>query len=191
MANSARPLSGLVKVVGRQDPPAPLDAVDLDLLRLLVLDARMSQRRMARDLGMSPPAVGERVARLERSGVIRGYTVDVGWAAAGFPVTVFLTITAVQGHSLAPIIEELRELPEVADVSLVTGAIDLLARLVVRDHNHLQKLLLERVWQIAGVQRTETLLTLAEMQPKKFAAQLFASVRAELQESRVHQGGAA
>lgn len=189
MRNSARPLASLVDVVARPVRPATLDAVDLDLLRLLAGDARMSQRRLARDLGMSPPAVGERVARLERSGVIRGYTVEIGWAEAGFPVTVFLTITAVQGHSLAPIIERLRELPEVAEVSLVTGAIDLLARLVVRDHNHLQKLLLERVWQITGVQRTETLVTLAEMQPKPFAAQLISSMRTGLHEARGHQGG--
>jgi DNA-binding Lrp family transcriptional regulator len=183
MPNPARPLAGLSAVVAQPVTPASLDAVDLDLLRLLVSDGRMSQRRLARDLGMSPPAVGERIARLERSGVIRGYSVDIGWAAAGFPVTVFLTITAVQGHSLAPIVERMRELPETAEVRLVTGAIDLLARLMVRDHNHLQRLLLERVWQIPGVQRTETLLTLAEMQPKDFAAQLITSMRAELRNS--------
>ncbi|MFN2450896.1 MAG: Lrp/AsnC family transcriptional regulator, partial [Candidatus Dormibacteria bacterium] len=147
--------------------------------------------RIARDLGMSPPAVGDRIARLERAGVIRGYTLDIGWAAAGSPMTVFLTVTAVQGHSLATIIQQLRDLPEVADVSLVTGAIDLIARLLVRDHNHLQQLLLERVWQIAGVQRTETLLTLAEMQPKNFASQLIAAMRANVPDTRAHQGGTA
>jgi Lrp/AsnC family transcriptional regulator for asnA, asnC and gidA len=122
--------------------------------------------------------------------VIRGYTIDIGWPEAGLPVTVFLTITAVQGQSLAPVIEALRELPEVTDVRLVTGAIDLLARLVVRDHNHLRQLLLERVWQITGVQRTETLVTLAEMQPKHFAIQLLESMRGAL-EGRAQQGGAA
>jgi Lrp/AsnC family transcriptional regulator for asnA, asnC and gidA len=139
---------------------------------------------------MSAPAVGDRVSRLERTGVIRGYTLDIGWQEAGFPVTVFLTITAVQGHSLAPVLKALRELPEVTDVWLVTGAIDLLARLVVRDHNHLRHLLLHRVWQITGVQRTETLVTLAEMQPKRFAVQLLESVRSEL-DMRASHGGVA
>ncbi|MDQ2959526.1 MAG: Lrp/AsnC family transcriptional regulator [Candidatus Dormibacteraeota bacterium] len=190
MAENAAPLSGLADVVSRQVRPAVLDPVDVEILQRLAGDARMSQRSLARSLGMSPPAVGERISRLERAGVIRGYTIEVGWPEAGFPVTVFLTITAVQGHSLAPIIEALRDLPEVADVSLVTGAIDLLARLLVRDHNHLQQLLLERVWQITGVQRTETLVTLAEMQPKQFAVQLLESMRGAL-DTRVHQGGAA
>ena len=190
MADSLAPLSGLAEVVHRQVRPAVLDAVDLEILQLLAADGRLSQRSLARSLGMSPPAVGERVARLERAGVIRGYTVDVGWAEAGSPVTVFLTITAVQGHSLAPIITALRELPEVTDVSLVTGALDLLARLVVRDHNHLRELLLERVWQITGVQRTETLVTLAEMQPKQFAVRLLESMRGAY-DARAHHGGAA
>jgi Lrp/AsnC family leucine-responsive transcriptional regulator len=190
MAESAAPLAGLADVVSRQVRAAVLDPVDVDILQHLAGDARMSQRSLARSLGMSPPAVGERISRLERAGVIRGYTIEVGWPEAGFPVTVFLTITAVQGHSLAPIIEALRELPEVTDVSLVTGAIDLLARLLVRDHNHLQQLLLERVWQITGVQRTETLVTLAEMQPKQFAVQLLESMRGTV-DSRLHQGGAA
>ncbi len=189
MPDSAAPLSGLARVVAQPVQPAVLDVVDLEILQLLAGDARMSQRSLARTLGMSPPAVGERISRLERAGVIRGYTIDVGWPEAGFPVTVFLTITAVQGHSLAPVIEALRELPEVTDVSLVTGGIDLLARLMVRDHNHLRHLLLERVWQITGVQRTETLVTLAEMQPKRFAIRLLESVQAL--DRRAQQGGAA
>ena len=190
MAESAAPLAGLAGVVGRQVRPAALDPVDIEILQHLAGDSRMSQRSLARSLGMSPPAVGERVSRLERAGVIRGYTIEVGWPEAWFPVTVFLTITAVQGHSLAPIIEALRELPEVTDVSLVTGAIDLLARLLVRDHNHLQQLLLERVWQITGVQRTETLVTLAEMQPKRFAVQLLDSMHSEIA-GAAPQGGVA
>lgn len=190
MAESSAPLAGLAAVVSRAPSQAALDATDIEILSLLAADARLSQRSLARSLGMSPPAVGDRVSRLERIGVIRGYTVEVGWPEAGYPVTVFLTITAVQGHSLAPIIEQLRLLPEVSDVSLVTGAIDLLARLVVRDHNHLRQLLLERVWRITGVQRTETLVTLAEMQPKRFSQQLLQSMRQELP-ARAHSGGAA
>jgi Lrp/AsnC family leucine-responsive transcriptional regulator len=190
MGDSAAPLAGLARVVARQVPAVVLDAVDLEILQLLAGDARLSHRSLARTLGMSPPAVGERIARLERAGVIRGYSIEIGWPEAGFPVTVFLTITAVQGHSLAPVIDALRELPEVSDISIVTGAIDLLARLVVRDHNHLRQLLLERVWQITGVQRTETLVTLAEMQSKQFAVQLLDSMRGA-HDVRAHQGGAA
>jgi DNA-binding Lrp family transcriptional regulator len=186
MSKIVAPLAGMADVVAEPGSPVALDAVDIGILQLLAEDARTSQRSLARALGMSPPAVGERVARLERLGVIRGYTLDIGWPEAGFPVTVFLTITAVQGHPLAPVLKGLRELPEVTDVSLVTGAIDLLVRLVVRDHNHLRQLLFERVWPITGVQRTETMVTLAEMKPKQCAVPLLETARAALN-GGVHQ----
>jgi Lrp/AsnC family leucine-responsive transcriptional regulator len=171
------PLSTLVNVVGHQAPAVSLDDVDLRLLGLLALDARTSQRGLARLLEMSPPAVGERIGRLERLGVIRGYSVEVDWAAAGYPVAVYLAITAAQGSDLGQVIRGLRAVPEVSDITVVTGTIDLLARVRVRDHGHLKELLLEGIWQIDGVQRTETFLALADLQPENFTRQLLESMR--------------
>jgi DNA-binding Lrp family transcriptional regulator len=73
----------------------------------------------------------------------------------------------------------LEQLPEVEDVSVITGSIDMLARVRVRDHAHLRLLLLEHVWQIDGVQRTETFLSLAEMPPKDLTSALLAGSEAE------------
>ena len=79
------PLAGLLEVSAPYPSEvAHLDDVDRRLLSLLAADARVSQRKLARELHMSPPAVGERIARLERAGVIRGYTVSIGWASLGY-----------------------------------------------------------------------------------------------------------
>ncbi len=129
---------------------------------------------------MSPPTIGERIARLERDGVIQGYTVVLDWAALGYPVTVYLAVSATAGSDQGAVIRSLRALPEVEDVTIVTGTIDMLARLRVRDYAHLRNLLLEHVWQISGVQRTETLLGLAGMQPKRFIPDLIDSLRASV-----------
>lgn len=169
------PLAGLVHLSPAPGAPVPLDDVDLALLRLLAQDARTSQRSLARKLGMSPPAIGDRLARLERTGVIRGYSVVVDWAAAGFPVVLYLAITAAPGHDLGPVMAEVSRLPEVETVTVVTGDLDLLVRLRVRDYTHLRAVLLENVWQISGVQRTETYLSIAEGPPKNFVAELVAS----------------
>lgn len=176
MVVEGAPLSSLAEATTRPAPSVGLDDVDLALLRLLVADARMSQRRLARELGMSPPAIGERIARLERTGVVRGYTVRLGWDALGYPLTVHLAITAVQGSDHGAVIEALRALPEVEDVTVVTGAIDLLTRLRVRDYAHLQEVLLQHVWQINGVQRTETFLGIAQMRPKDAGLELLDSM---------------
>jgi Lrp/AsnC family leucine-responsive transcriptional regulator len=165
------PLSGLAKVAGEPAAMAVLDDVDRRLLWLLAQDARVSQRRLARELRMSPPAIGERIARLERAGVVRGYRVDIDWSALGY-VTVYLAVTAIQGADQSRIMTAMHQLPEVADVLVVTGSMDMMARLRLRDHTHLRSFLLERVWQIPGIQRTETFLSLAEMPSKEFSAEL-------------------
>lgn len=171
MRKPPSPLSGLASLAAPAAPAVEIDAVDRRLLTLLAADARISQRRLARELRMSPPAIGERIARLERAGVIRGYTVTVDWAVLGY-VTCYLAVSAVQGAEQAPIMAALRELPEVEDIIVITGSIDMLAKVRVRDHAHLRQLLLEQVWQIEGLQRTETFLSLAEMPPKDVTAAL-------------------
>lgn len=161
------PLRGLLDVTAPLPvDPVRLDEVDRRLVTLLAADARASQRKLARDLHMSPPAVGERIARLERLGVIRSYTVDVDWTALGY-FSVFVTVTAVQGANQAVILQALRRLPEVEAIVVITGSIDMLARLRVRSHAHLRQVLLSEVWRIDGVQRTETFIALAEMAAKE------------------------
>jgi Lrp/AsnC family transcriptional regulator, leucine-responsive regulatory protein len=169
MARSTAPLANLIEVSPPPSPKVEVDEPDLALLRALAVDARQSQRALARAIEMSPPAVADRLARLERSGAIRGYRVDIDWAALGFPVVVYLAVTAGPGMDLREIIRAIRALPEAEDMSVVTGGLDLLVRLRVRNHEHLRELLLTKVFQIDGVQRTETFLSLADVEPDNFA----------------------
>jgi DNA-binding Lrp family transcriptional regulator len=166
------PLAKLAEVSPPPRPEVEVDDLDLALLRALAADARQSQRAIARQIEMSPPAVADRLARLERTGVIRGYRADIDWAALGLPVVVYLTVTAGAGMDLSKIIREIRELPEAETMSVVTGSLDLLVRLRVRDHTHLRQLLLAKIFQITGVQRTETFLSLADIEPDNFTATL-------------------
>ena len=185
MTTQDAPLSGLASVAGHPAAPVQLDELDRRLLRLLAQDARVSQRKLARELRMSPPAIGERIARLERAGVVRGYRVDIDWSALGY-VTVYLAVTAIQGADQSQIMTAMHQLPEVQDVLVVTGSMDMLARLRLRDHTHLRQFLLEHVWQIPGIQRTETFLSLAEMPSKEFSADLLGIDEHDADEDR-HQ----
>jgi Lrp/AsnC family leucine-responsive transcriptional regulator len=170
MATVSAPLAKLAEVSSPSAPRVEVDDLDLALLRALATDARQSQRALARKIEMSPPAVADRLARLERSGAIRGYRVDIDWAALGFPVVVYLAVTAGPGMDLSEIITAIRALPEAEDMSVVSGSLDLLVRLRVRDHTHLRELLLAKIFQINGVQRTETFLSLTDVEPDNFAA---------------------
>lgn len=156
-------MAGLAGAIERQRPAVPLDAIDRDLIRRMAKDPRSSQRQLAREVNMSGPAVGERIARLERLGVIRGYTVSIDWAALGYPVLVYIPMSIAPGADLGQILEELKAIEELEELVAVTGTYDLLGRLRLRDHAHLQMVLLEKVWPIYGLQRIETFLSLGEV----------------------------
>jgi Lrp/AsnC family transcriptional regulator, leucine-responsive regulatory protein len=172
LTTTSAPLARLSEVASPSTEKVEVDDLDLTLLRALAVDARQSQRALARAVGMSPPAIADRLARLERLGAIRGYRVELDWAALGYPVVVYLAVTANPGADLSEIARAIRALPEAQDMSVVTGAFDLLVRLRVRDHTHLRELLLNTIFQIPGVQRTETFLSLADAEPENFAEAL-------------------
>ena len=143
------------------DVPAPLDAVDLRLLEVLRDDARTSIRGLARAIGMSAGAVGERLERLEARGVIRGYRVDVDAAALGLGLEVLIGIELSQHRELLETMTSLRELPEVIDVDLVTGRWDLVVRLRLRDQAHLKEVLTKDIWALESLRHTESMIVLA------------------------------
>ncbi|MFW3173046.1 Lrp/AsnC family transcriptional regulator [Geodermatophilus sp. CPCC 206100] len=97
-----------------------LDEVNRELLRLLDEDPRRSAADLARRVRMSPPAVRERVARLESAGVIRGYRLDVDPAAVGLPVAAWVRVRPGPGQ-LPRVAELAARVPEVAECHRVSG----------------------------------------------------------------------
>ena len=97
-----------------------LDEVNRRLLAALAEDARLSASELARRVGMSAPAVRERVARLEEAGVIRGYRLDVDPAAIGLPVAAWVRIRPGPGQ-LPRVAELALRVPEVSECHRVSG----------------------------------------------------------------------
>jgi Lrp/AsnC family leucine-responsive transcriptional regulator len=97
-----------------------LDDVNRDLLRELHADPRISMSELARRVGMSSPAVTERVQRMQRDGIITGFRMDVDPAALGLPVTAFARIRPVAGQ-LPKIATLATQLPEVSECHRITG----------------------------------------------------------------------
>ncbi|WP_166347491.1 Lrp/AsnC family transcriptional regulator [Phytoactinopolyspora limicola] len=106
--------------VGLQNGKDLLDAANRRVLDELAGDPRLSMSELARRVGMSAPAVRERVARLEETGVIRGYRLDVDPAALGLPVAAWVRVRPGPGQ-LATIAELARRRPEVSECHRVSG----------------------------------------------------------------------
>jgi Lrp/AsnC family leucine-responsive transcriptional regulator len=97
-----------------------LDEVNCRLLAALQEDPRAAMSALARRVGMSAPAVTERVQRLERAGVIAGYRVDVDPVALGLPVTAFARIRPAPGQ-LPKVAQLAAALPQVTECHRITG----------------------------------------------------------------------
>jgi Lrp/AsnC family transcriptional regulator, leucine-responsive regulatory protein len=97
-----------------------LDQINRQLLSELQAEPRISMSALARRVGMSAPAVTERVQRLEREGVITGYRVDVDPAALGLPVAAFVRIRPTAGQ-LPKLVELAASLPQVSECHRITG----------------------------------------------------------------------
>ena len=97
-----------------------LDARNVKLLRLLRDDPRRSVSEMARRIGMSAPAVRERIQRLEEAGIIRGYRLELDARALGYPISAFLRVRPMPGK-LAKIGELAQRLPQVVECHRITG----------------------------------------------------------------------
>jgi Lrp/AsnC family leucine-responsive transcriptional regulator len=117
-----------------------LDAVNLRLLSELHSNPRLSMSELARRVGMSAPAVTERVRRLEETGVIVGYRMDVDPAALGLPVTALVRIRPGPGQ-LPRIAKAAQETPQVAECHRITGEDCFLLRIHAPSIGELEDLL--------------------------------------------------
>jgi Lrp/AsnC family transcriptional regulator, leucine-responsive regulatory protein len=117
-----------------------LDETNLLLLDELANDGRVGMAELGRRVGMSAPAVAERVQRLERAGVITGYRAEIDPAAVGYPVEAIVRMRPSPGQ-LQRVRELAAELPEVAECHRITGEDCYLMRLHLRAIDELEELL--------------------------------------------------
>jgi Lrp/AsnC family transcriptional regulator, leucine-responsive regulatory protein len=97
-----------------------IDSINLRVLEELQRDPRLTMSELGRRVGMSSPAITERVRRLEEAGVIRGYRLDLNPTALGLPIAAYIRIRPNPGQ-LPRIAELAQQIPEVVECHRVTG----------------------------------------------------------------------
>ena len=117
-----------------------LDDLNLRILGELQTEGRVGMAELGRRVGLSAPAVSERVQRLERAGAIKGYRAELDPAVVGFPVAAVVRIRPSPGQ-LQRIPEIARETPEVAECHRITGEDCYLLRLHLRSMDELEEIL--------------------------------------------------
>jgi Lrp/AsnC family leucine-responsive transcriptional regulator len=117
-----------------------LDDTNLRLLAELQADARLTLAELGRRVGLSSPAVAERIGRLERDGVIRGYHADIDPRALGYSLSVVIRIRPA-ARQIADVARQAQEIPEVVECNRITGDDCFVMRAHVRDVDHLEEVI--------------------------------------------------
>lgn len=117
-----------------------LDAIDANLLEALSANARISNAELARLVGLSPPSVSERIKRLEEAGIIEDYTITVGPAALGLPLSAWLRIRPLPGQ-LSKVADIIRGQPEIVECDRITGDDCFIARAYIESVEALEVLI--------------------------------------------------
>jgi DNA-binding Lrp family transcriptional regulator len=131
---------------------------DARLLLALAEDPRATVMALSQRLGLARNTVQARLTRLESGGVLAPFDRRVRPEALGYPLGAYVTVQVVQ-RSLADVSDALAAIPEVVEVTGLSGVADLLVQVVARDADDLWRIT-EQVLTIPGVQRTDTALAL-------------------------------
>lgn len=139
-----------------------MDAIDRQILALLVQDGRRTYDDIAGRVALSAPAVKRRVDRLRRRGALRGFTAVVDHAALGDHTEALLELFFAPGTTLEQVTDTLRPYQEVVEAWSVTGDADAIARVRTRDNGDLERLIMD-LQRDGLVQRTRSQVVLSRL----------------------------
>ncbi len=140
-----------------------LNATDKKILEILQTDAKITNVELAAKVGISPPAMLERVKKLESSGIIEKYVALVNPQKVGRETFAMVSVSLTQ-HQLPTInlfVKEINKLEEVLECFHVTGKEDFLLKVVVKNIPDYEKFILEKLTKIKGVSRVNTTFILS------------------------------
>jgi Lrp/AsnC family transcriptional regulator, leucine-responsive regulatory protein len=117
-----------------------MDSIDWKIIKELQADARISYAELGRRVGLTTPAVIERVRKLEDARVITGYRAEIDTAKIGLPITAFIRMS-ISGVDYSHIIEVAQSSEEVLECHRGTGGDSFILKVAVADVEHLQTLI--------------------------------------------------
>ena len=139
-----------------------LDELDLQILDLLVKDCRTPYLEIARICHVSGGTIHVRMKKMEDMGIIKGSRIILNLPKLGYDVCCFVGIYVDKTSSFNAVFDEMSNINEVVELHLTTGNYSMFAKIVCTNISDLQDVLLNKINNIDGIQRTDTFVSLSQ-----------------------------
>ena len=133
-----------------------IDVLNRKILKCLQENARLSNAEIGRRVGISSPAVAERIRKMEDAGLIHGYKTVVSPFEAGYQLKAIVTLRAFMGK-LKPFLEKVKEYDEVLNCYRITGNENIIMEVVLKNQFHLEKFIDQLI--VYGESKTQIVLS--------------------------------
>jgi Lrp/AsnC family transcriptional regulator for asnA, asnC and gidA len=139
-----------------------IDNTDLQILDILTQNAKKPFSEIAKKVHVSGGTIHVRVNKLENAGVIERTTVKLRYAKLGYDITAFIGIYLEKSALYDTVLANLKAIPEITNIHYTTGNYSMFVKIHCKDTNHLKEVLHDKIQQVEGIERTETMISLEE-----------------------------
>jgi Lrp/AsnC family transcriptional regulator, regulator for asnA, asnC and gidA len=139
-----------------------VDNTDLKILEILMQDAKKPFTEVAKKVFVSGGTVHVRMNKMEELGIVERTTLKVNYAKLGYDITAFIGIFLEKSALYDAVMAKLKTIPEITNIHYTTGNYSMFVKIHCKDTNHLKSVLLEKIQQVDGIERTETMISLEE-----------------------------
>ncbi|GHC55481.1 Lrp/AsnC family transcriptional regulator [Ulvibacter litoralis] len=145
-----------------------IDSLNWNILNCLQENARMSNAEIGRRVGISSPAVNERIKKMEDAGIVNGYKTVVSPFETGYQLKAIITLRAFMGK-LKPFLEKVKTYDEVLDCYRITGNENIVMVVVLKNQKHLESF----IDQLISYGETKTQIVLSHVVANKAIKRIF------------------
>ncbi len=139
-----------------------IDNTDLKILEILMQDAKRPYTEVAKKVNVSQGTVHVRMTKMEEAGILGKTTLRINYANVGYDITAFIGIYLEKSALYEKVLAKLKDIPEIVNIHYTTGNYSMFLKIHCRDTNHLKEVLHDKMQQVEGIERTETMISLEE-----------------------------
>ncbi len=144
------------------DAKLNIDKLDFQIINALMNDAEVSYNDLGKKLFVSGGTIHVRIKKLEEHGIVKGKKLSVNFKALGYDVIAFIGIYLEKSSLYDTVAKDLKKIPEIVRLNYTTGNYSMFAEIVCKDIQQLREVLHDKLQNIKGIERTETLISLEE-----------------------------